>query len=285
MSVLTALRNSRLYQRGAQIFKWHILPDVLFGPILLLVMAWAAAGLYTQARLPGLESGTALCPGNADTGILEVVSRDFSTRETCNPIRTRVVAGQRYTVTFDVVENWRDGSQPTTPEGLAAGDLRWGFGYLGLPFRRVVDANYLQPVFEIRPAGARRTPLRNAYIYPLALKRDGDGGDVYRGEFVAKHSGELYMFANDAALPFASQIAGKYNTRYFYEQSGGEKPNERGNRGTACMIIARSEIGGNIPIRAATPICKEAAVQAALWESFKNRVAQSSARGSPYLTQ
>ena len=260
-SPLRAARNSFLYQRGVQVFKWHILPNI-FGLLLLLLIAWVAVGLYTQIRLPALERGTRLCPGNTNAAELETAPLYFSARKTCNPVGAVVQEGQRYVVTFDVMEDWYDGGMATSPTGLTAADMGLP-GYFGVPFRRVVSANYLQPMLEIRPLPGSRRILQNVYIHPLELKREGDSGTLYRGEFVARRTGELYLFANDAVLPFTSPVMGIYNLDYFYKKAGGQTKKEKGNRGTACVAIARSDRSGDYSVTDAAPTCVKAAALAA----------------------
>jgi len=94
----------------------------------------------------------------------------------------------------DATEPWFDGRYPTDPKGLRARDLGLA-GILGGPFRRVIEANFLQPVIEIRqPPGSWR--LDNAHITPLVL--DEKEPRLFVGEFTAGGSGELFVFANDA---------------------------------------------------------------------------------------
>ena len=59
----------------------------------------------------------------------------------------------------------------------------------------MIEANFLQPVIEIRqPPGSWR--LDNAHITPLALEEKEPR--LFVGEFKAGASGELFVFANDA---------------------------------------------------------------------------------------
>jgi len=102
---------------------------------------------------------------------------------------------------------------------------------------------------------------------------------LYRGTFTAPHSGDLYLFANDAILPFTGTWAGAYNIRYFYERSG--RDGKAGNSGTACVLIARSDAGGDNLVHVTSPICKRAAEQAREFEAAK---AHSPARPA-YLIQ
>ena len=247
---LERFRNAPKYQRGVQIFKWTVLPNMVVAPLMALVGLWVIAGVGVQTRLPWLESGTSLC---APTGgsLPELTRRqvDFSTRSTCVPIGASVVKGTTYLVTFDVVDPWRDGQTAASPSGVAAADLGWGRGYLGAIFRRIIDAGYLQPAIEIRPL-PRAFALDNVYIYPLSPVQDGHGS-VYQAEFKAQRSGELLMFANDAVNPF--------DVRAFYENSGLSGGDDGGNRGTACVTIRRADLPAEDLDRFSTSACGNSA--------------------------
>jgi hypothetical protein len=251
------LRTSWAYQRGLQLFKWHLMP-FLIGLIMLALIAWAAFGIYTQVRLPGIENGTELCSGQPSGRDILVVARDFSTSSKCNPVNARVRKGLTYDVSVHVVDDWHDAGRQASPQGLAASELGLA-GYVGLPLKRVINANYLQPVVVVRSTNKDGSALRNAYMYPLSLERVGEATNVYRGQFTAARSGEIYLFANDAALPFTGKWDGTSNVGEFYSNNGG----------TACVIIARVGADSDRPLNARTPICRAAADRARQLEKVK----------------
>lgn len=251
------LRTNRAYQRGLQIFKWHVMPFFI-GLIMLGLAGWAALGVYTQTRLPGLENGTELCSGPLSGKQIIVVARDFSTKQVCNPVNARVSKGITYDISFHVVDDWLDGDVAASPEGLSVSQLGVA-GYLGLPLKRVIKANYLMPTVVVRPTSKDQSSLRKPYMYPLKLERVGDATNLYRGKFTATRSGELYLFANDAALPFTGRWYGTSNVAHFYGNNGG----------TACVIIARAGSDSDRPLNTKTPICKLAAERARELEKAK----------------
>jgi uncharacterized protein (DUF2235 family) len=239
-SLVQRFRNSNGYQRLVQLFKWYLLPDWVITPATVLALAYLLFGAYVQARLPFLENGTALCrpPAGAAAPIVRV-ARAFSTRDICSESFGSVRAGERYVVTFDVAEPWYDSSLATSPEGLSTGEFPMGLGYLAVPLKRVIHAHYLQPLIEIRDTrGSHNVLATNVQIYPLSVRQVGDSRTRFRAEFKAARDGALYLFVNDAMLPFANGIRG-FDYRYFYEQSG-DGP-YRGNRGTACVTVESDE--------------------------------------------
>lgn len=257
-------RNDRRYQRFIQIFKWNFLPDAIVTPVFVALMLWIGLAVYAQTALPVFENRASLCRPSAGGGreITTPVSRDFSTRDVCSESFGGIVEAQRYIVTFDVVEPWADGNIPTNPEGLALGDFPWGRGYLAAPFRRVIDARFLQPVLEIRRSNGKRH-WGNVQIYPLSVRQVGDVPSMYRAEFTAQRSGELFVFANDAMIPVAGNGWRTYGSGYFYQSSGSRgngAKDERGNHGTACVTVAGASVTqqpGGVP--ATAPICRQAA--------------------------
>ena len=240
-SILQKLRTSSFYQRTVQIAKWHVLPNVIFMPILLFIGAWIALVVATQVALPSLEHrSTALCHAFARSSTpIEARIVDFHANRPCNPAHGSVVKGQRYYVNFEVKEPWSDGGRTATPLGLSPGEYPLATGYLGVPLRRVIDARYLQPLIAIRSRRQGSDTRVRLHISPLALTAAGtqdtvaSGGALYSGDFVAQATGELFLFTNDAMLPFGSDGPFGYGTDYFY------RGRRVANRGTACVQIAR----------------------------------------------
>lgn len=54
---------------------------------------------------------------------------------------------------------------------------------------------------------------------------------TFSGEFVAPVTGDLFLFANDAMLPFGRRGLFGYNSTFFYDGPG------VGNEGSACVTI------------------------------------------------
>ena len=70
-----------------QVFKWRVLPDFVFLPIIALVALWLGAGGITQASLLRLESGTALCTA---VGASRLTQHDVTSQPgTCHAVADR----------------------------------------------------------------------------------------------------------------------------------------------------------------------------------------------------
>ncbi|HYI64929.1 MAG TPA: DUF2235 domain-containing protein [Allosphingosinicella sp.] len=237
------LRVSRLYRRLMRVLKWWILPAVA-AVLILAFMLWLLAGLAAQTWLPVMEKGAALCDYRRAAPEEELARTDFSPASTCQPVGLTVRRDRRYIVEIEVVEPWRDAGTGTDPAGLDAGDLGLS-GYAGVPFRRVITANYLQPVIEIRtltPSGAWDGGV---HIQPLELEQRGESAASWRGEFVARRPGALALFANEAVLP--------WSPRLFYG------PSRYGNGGSACVTVRRADrVGELAPLGRAGTACAAA---------------------------
>ena len=228
-SFIQSIRNSPPYQWIVQAAKWYLLP-VVAGVLMLFGLGYFVAVLDAQISLSFAER--TMCPRTLVKSAPGAPVFDAS--ELCNATGERVVRGHHYGVEFAVPGPalrsrsgrwypWDDGGHPTNPEGLPAYKLKLP-GYLGVPFRRLTDARYMQPLYEIRPdddADKRRT----VQVKALNMTFTGVEGQclIYRADFVATEDGALFLFANDAWTPWAGD--------YFY------KGRTTGNRGFARVYL------------------------------------------------
>jgi uncharacterized protein (DUF2235 family) len=227
-------RTAKPYQHMIQDLKWYILPAAL-GILMLAGILYVAIVLVTQFWLSMVDPD--LCKRSRDNPY-ELPTRtllptpgaaSFDTSKPCNPTGVQVQSGQPYAIELAVptiagkhgpFPNWSDNGHPATPNGIPARTLGiWG--YAGGPLRRLVDANYLQVLFQIRPKN--RDEARHPVIVDQLRFTRVDKGNpkcwIYRADFVAKQPGELLLFANDS-------VAFR-NARFFYDN----------NRGTARVYV------------------------------------------------
>jgi uncharacterized protein (DUF2235 family) len=242
-SWIQKVRAGGLYQGLLMRFKWYVLPTVI-GLFILFVLAWMVLGIATQIALPTAEAGDRLCQA---TGSSDTVGRhqiEFHTNRLCHPVGRRVEKQHRYTITFNVGQTWSDARHGTNPLGAGAFDIGPA-GPFGLPFRRVVNANYLQPLLEIRDG-------RAVEIHALDVEPVVEGGTLYRATFEAPRDGELFLFVNDAIFPFRSDPRGATLSReYFYLN----------NRGTACVTIEAADATGDLPEPPKSSLCAKLAIR------------------------
>lgn len=213
-AALRAVRTSGLYQFIIISMKWYVLPTLL-GFALMAILLYGLAAAATQVRLAWVEPRGHFCRnddqvppaiGAGASGKIAMgagVRGEMDIARICTRIGRSVTQDWTYEVRFTNVRRpdgkpgWSDGGTEATPQGLKASGLG-NIGSLGAPFRRVVGAPYLLPLVQIRGEAARRW-WPSVHIQKVPMMPDGTGG--YVGSFVAKRSGGLSMFVNDAAPP------------------------------------------------------------------------------------
>lgn len=238
------LRTSSTYQGVLGFIKWQVLPFV-FGLMMLAVLLWAAAVAAAQLRLSGGEDRVLLCRRDAPPGPI------FETGNPCNPTGVKVGRGLTYEIRFYVQEPWQDGSDKnnaTTPEGIEAGRFPYKLGYVGAPFRRVINARYLQPLAAVSRRKPNFTTVDITTVHITALEPVAAGPNEWVSEFTAPATGQLSLFANDAVPPWP------FDADHFYRGS-----DSSGNRGTACVAISMKRDGKLVPIVTCESTCVRAA--------------------------
>ena len=117
------------------------------------------------------------------------------------------------------------------------------------PLKRVINARYLQPLIEIRPTDRKDKWLSNIQIYPLTVEQVGDSGTLFRAEFRSARDGELFLFVNDAMLPFTRAPWRDSRLQKIFYQASGDGI-ERGNRGSACVTVESADVQRSVPVLA-----------------------------------
>ena len=255
---LQKYRTSREYQRPVQFLKWVILPNLVFGPLMLLFLGWLLLVVATQVAAPFREDAIARCANDPpprdsnrpeDESDLVASQIGLNSAQLCSHTGLRVHGGTVYRVSVDlnVDDPWRDGKYRADPSGLRARDMDYGVGLVGAPLRRVIEAGYLEVIAGIRvaPGEEQRGSVR---FRRLRLRASAADPTRWEGEFEANATGNLYFFANDARLP--------WDDDYFYTGSRGR------NRGSVCITIRREDRAVPLP-ESKEPICIAVAAQRA----------------------
>ncbi|MET0376955.1 MAG: DUF2235 domain-containing protein, partial [Rhizorhabdus sp.] len=263
-SRLRAIRTARWYQQPLQFVKWRLLPSVI-GPLMILAIGYAGVVIMTQALMTVQERETTFCPG-APIVDPKQPGVNFRTGSPCNPISVThpasgagapvatslIEEGRTYRITIETVGAWCDGTTPADPAGLYPRSILQRLPQLlGWPLRRIVTADAMAPLIEVRqmPDGAGRLPevridalamepvgrqppllscARNAPPAPA-----GAVGRRYRTLYTARGSGAAYLFANEAVFPdhLVPDRVLKAGPDWFYVSP------RRGNRGSAKVTI------------------------------------------------
>jgi uncharacterized protein (DUF2235 family) len=232
------LRTDPSYQGILGFLKWQVLPFV-FGLMMLALLTWAVALAAAQLRLSVGEGRGLFCHRDPPS------EANFHTADPCNRIGVKVGRGHTYEIRFYVQEEWQDGSGKagvTTPEGLEASRFPYKLGYIAAPFRRVINARYLQPL-----AAVSRPTDKFPAVHITALAPVAAGNNEWVSEFTAPATGQLSLFANDAVPPWP------FDAAHFYRGS-----NLSRNRGTACVAISLKRDEKLVPIVTCESTCVRA---------------------------
>lgn len=232
---IEGLRLSRPYQRIVQGAKWYALP-IIVGLMMLAAILYLVWAVGTQIYISKID--TKLCTRSGDGNPYTLPTEThrpaaFHAQNLCNATGIQVQEGQPYSVELAIPANgtgkksradWRDGSVEGDPNGIAARQIGiWGF--IGAPLRRLVDARYMQVLYEIRPKD--RDEHRHSVIVSrlnfTSVNKENPRCWIYRADFISKQPGELFLFANDAIL--------WGNRNFFYQDQ------RYGNHGDARIYV------------------------------------------------
>jgi hypothetical protein len=153
---------------------------------------------------------------------------DYDTTDPCRALGIRLAGQTTYRITFELprageggpIRGWSDGGEPSRPADATSewigGDPRgisgrqFGFaGHLGVPFRRVMGARYLQPIVAIRRPDRVLGPLRFPSLHVAELDmQPTEHPALFEATFTvpAGVAGEAYVLANDVA-PLGQAVA------------------------------------------------------------------------------
>ncbi|MBU3077488.1 DUF2235 domain-containing protein [Sphingomonas quercus] len=262
-SRLSRIRTSRAYQAPLQWVKWRLLPSVI-GPAMIALILYAIVIIVTQGLLTVQERRDLFC-GARTAPSTDPAGANFRTGLPCNAISVTSPSGaadlpetlekdRTYRITLEVLEAWNDGGTPADPTGLHPATLLQRLPqWLGAPFRRVVGADGMVPLIEIRsaPANGRQLPsisIDTLTMMPASATRRARPrrGEVaapaitaerrkrlYTAFYTAHRTGRPYMFVNDAAFPdwLIPDFIHNGGPTWFYDSP------RRGNHGSARVTI------------------------------------------------
>lgn len=223
-SRLKRFRDSLAYQATLQQLKWRIAPTIV-GIGLIVAVPYAIGIVYLQGWLALHERRQDFCR-DAATPPPPLEGRGtwsgFSAGSVCNAVHVGLIKDHRYRLTFNG-DGWTDPKGRHQPgwadgafevkEGGAPSSAYLGEAfvmYLGAPFRRVVPARWLEPLIEVRSGrdASAGGPAASAPIVDIerlnSTSPAANARNRYAGEFIASQSGALFLFLNDAVLPFGS---------------------------------------------------------------------------------
>lgn len=197
------LRTSRGYRAGFRLLTWRVLPAGFLAGLLYGVVVLGSVGLFAMAASSGF-----VCQGSRSTERVGTSPREFQldTRQVCAGTGLKLEAGGTYRFVLTLPTKvggppivWRDGRSEDSPEadlrGVRPAQLTWAMR-LGTPLRREVARPYLAPMARIGNRGVDLYPLTPDPSVPLDRPLT-----VLDTQLVARSSGELFLYVNDAVGP------------------------------------------------------------------------------------
>ena len=166
-----------------------------------------------RAKIAALDRSNQFCSAASPTTAGQGQDT-FDTRSLCWPTGAQVNADTAYRVHLHVTKEWFDRFDreriPASPTGFGPEALPWGKGYFLIPFRRSITNRWFQPLAKVVSSD------QSSRIYPLEMRRSDTSDVVYTGDFKPARDGAVFLFVNDALVPWSGSI------RRFYANNAGE---------------------------------------------------------------
>src|SRR5262249_33101187 len=134
---------------------------------------------------------------------------DFKTNVLCSPTGLKLAKGGTYRLRFTIPagDPWIDKKIPAGPKGVHPDDVTLAMT-AGVPLRRRLTQPWFKPMARISNVGNDDYALNPKPSLPEREIRASRGtklpppGDIsFESEIVARSSGELFLYVNDAVFP------------------------------------------------------------------------------------
>lgn len=187
------LRTSPAYQSFWRQLKWWIVPVAVAVPVLWLIFAMGSQAAFSIMN----AAGFVCTPTPSNSLVHHTLKRaTFDPREVCWASGVVLQEGIKYRITMTIKNklDWKDKDIETPISGFSA-DKMTGAMYLGLPFRRYLSEPWYKPIARIGSTGSDEYPLNpgETLVWDPETKIVTD--------IIARRSGELFLFVNDAVFP------------------------------------------------------------------------------------
>ena len=193
-------RTSTIYQAILWNMKRYVLP--LVSAVFLL---WLGIGAMSHSFFDIVDSTGVYCSESpsSETEFLshgqESKPVTFATNEICVPTKVLIQRGASYSVTVTVAQPWFDGRLKATPSGFGTSTLHsWpskALMYAELPLRRVIFRRWFSLIARIGSKGVTEEFLDPEVVAGMP--------NTFRGGFrKAERDGELFLYINEAVIPF-----------------------------------------------------------------------------------
>jgi uncharacterized protein (DUF2235 family) len=237
--VIERLRTSAPYRRYFHLLTHRVMPAGF-----LLVVLYAAVAVLAQSVFAVRSAWGDVCPHPERTYATGPAVTRFETKALCAATGLSVTEGATYRLGVFIPDDdpWADAVLRAGPLGITPGQAGAGLLSLGVPLRRHIVHPWYKPFARIGRKGSDTYPLDakpsvawtdSPASKPTieAIRRPNDVDDIdcarlvagppsFTAEFVARSTGDLFLYVNDALGP-------PFLTTFFYDN----------NLGRACVRL------------------------------------------------
>jgi uncharacterized protein (DUF2235 family) len=210
------LRTRRPYRW----FFWFLTQRLLPG-VFLVVVVFAGLALLSQATFTVRDALGQVCAGSGPAKPISSHAEGvpFRANALCTPTGLKLEEGATYRlfIVIPAVDPWIDNGIPAGPYGVPAAKASWPMK-IWVPFRRHLRQPWLKPIARIGnegdeypldprpsmswPAEGKRTKasVDTCSKPPAEVPKPDPGDTTFTAEIVARSSGELFVYLNDAVF-------------------------------------------------------------------------------------
>ncbi len=192
-----AFRTHPAYRFVINAGKRHVVPALL-----AFLMVWYGATILSHFVFNLADSAGAFCTPSAKVTAVDKeipqAANDFDTTSICAATGLTVRADFRYEIAITMSEDapWEDDGRSTTPVGYRTSTMT-GLdrmrGYATIFLRRILFRPWFRLVARVGDKG-----VDEYFLDPVP--KPNTSPQVYKDEFKAERSGEVFLYVNDAVL-------------------------------------------------------------------------------------
>lgn len=201
------LRTHQWYRAVFEFATQRVFPFA-FGVASLLAVILVVIGTTNRAVFAIASAGGAVCKGGTSAVAVapDTWTATLDNRQLCGGTGITLGQGNRYEIRVELAAAWRDGPDLETRLAGFSSTARSGLFVPALPFRRVLMARWFVPVARVGETGAEY------HLFSPVDRAEQEGAEQQQrfdqavADFSPKHTGELFLFVNDAIAPWGWDV-------------------------------------------------------------------------------
>ena len=224
LKMKSRLRDNYSYQRVLQFLKWSLAPNLL-GMAAVVLIAYLSVSIGAQGWMVYAERDGSLCGIEAAENGL--VNREYIVDKPCNDTGITIQENETYEIVF-VASGQSRSDRDSALFGVSVwnlftdNDAKKTSGLadrmsllFGTPFRRIVPARWIQPLYLVRDYSAQSLDVNSERVgddismkvvkFETITHNDGETRAI--AIIKSPQKGRLFLFANDAGFPGLKGVA------------------------------------------------------------------------------